>query len=438
MEKGDKKIIKGWIMYDWANSVYNLVISSAIFPIFYDGVTKAAYAEKLGVAVKDLPVNTTILVEFFGFSMSSSVLYSYVLSASFLVVSFLSPLLSGIADFSGKKKMFMRFFNYLGVISCFSLYFFDVDHLEWGMVSVFFASIGFWNSLVFYNAFLPEIAKKKDHDRISAKGYSMGYFGSMTLLIICLVLIKVFHQDARWSFVLVGVWWIGFSQITYRVLPNNVHNKPKEKGIIWKGFNELRLVFKEFMKTQRLKRYLYAFFFFNTGVQTVMLMATIFANKEVKWPNNDGSTGLIISILLIQILGALGAFLMSRLSRKWRNIPTLILAVSIWILICIGAMLVETPVEFYCLAASVGIVMGGVQALARSTYSKLIPNTTDNASYFSFYDVTEKIGIVIGTFFFGFIEFATGSIRFSVLSVAAFFIIGLILLLLIPKKEVVN
>ena len=438
MEKGDKKIIKGWIMYDWANSVYNLVISSAIFPIFYDGVTKAAYSEKLGVAVKDLPVNTTILVDFFGFSMSSSVLYSYVLSASFLVVSFLSPLLSGIADFSGKKKMFMRFFNYLGVVSCFSLYFFDVDHLEWGMVSVFFASIGFWNSLVFYNAFLPEIAKKKDHDRISAKGYSMGYFGSMTLLIICLVLIKVFHQDARWSFVLVGVWWIGFSQITYRVLPNNVHNKPKEKGIIWKGFNELRLVFKEFMKTQRLKRYLYAFFFFNTGVQTVMLMATIFANKEVKWPNNDGSTGLIISILLIQILGALGAFLMSRLSRKWRNIPTLILAVSIWILICIGAMLVETPVEFYCLAASVGIVMGGVQALARSTYSKLIPNTTDNASYFSFYDVTEKIGIVIGTFFFGFIEFATGSIRFSVLSVAAFFIIGLILLLLIPKKEVVN
>ncbi len=438
MEKGDKKIIKGWIMYDWANSVYNLVISSAIFPIFYDGVTKAAYSEKLGVAVKDLPVNTTILVDFFGFSMSSSVLYSYVLSASFLVVSFLSPLLSGIADFSGKKKMFMRFFNYLGVVSCFSLYFFDVDHLEWGMVSVFFASIGFWNSLVFYNAFLPEIAKKKDHDRISAKGYSMGYFGSMTLLIICLVLIKVFHQDPRWSFVLVGVWWIGFSQITYRVLPNNVHNKPKEKGIIWKGFNELRLVFKEFMKTQRLKRYLYAFFFFNTGVQTVMLMATIFANKEVKWPNNDGSTGLIISILLIQILGALGAFLMSRLSRKWRNIPTLILAVSIWILICIGAMLVETPVEFYCLAASVGIVMGGVQALARSTYSKLIPNTTDNASYFSFYDVTEKIGIVIGTFFFGFIEFATGSIRFSVLSVAAFFIIGLILLLLIPKKEVVN
>jgi UMF1 family MFS transporter len=435
IEKGNKKVIRGWVMYDWANSVYNLVISSAIFPIFYDSAVKADYAKDHGIAVKDIPEGTQMLVNFFGHEMSSSVLYSYVLSASFLVVSILSPVLSGIADYSGKKKMFMRFFNYLGVLACFSLYFFDVHHIELGMLSIFLASIGFWNSLVFYNAFLPEIAERKDHDKISARGYSMGYFGSMILLIICLVWIKAIGGKAQWSFVFVGIWWLVFSQFSYAVLPQNTKDNPKVKGMIWKGFNELKVVFSEFKTSMRLKRYLVAFFFFNTGVQTVMLMATIFANKEVKWPGNNGGTGLIISILLIQILGAAGAFMMSRLSRVIRNVPTLILAVTIWIGICIGAMYVKTPVQFYILASCVGIVMGGVQSLARSTYSKLLPVRSDNASYFSFYDVTEKIGIVLGTFFFGFVGYMTGSIRYSVLSVAVFFVLGLIFLLFVPKEK---
>lgn len=436
MEKGNKKIIRGWIFYDWANSVYNLVISSAIFPLFYDYKTKAAYAETIGTTVKDIPEGTMIPVNFFGIEISSSVLYSYVLSVSFLFVSILSPLLSGVADYSGSKKKFLRFFCYLGALSCISLYFFDTSRIELGLLSVFFGSIGFWNSLVFYNAFLPEIAEVKDHDKISARGFSMGYFGSMLLLVICLVWMKVFNQPTEWCFVFVGVWWIGFSQFTYRALPNNVYNKTPEKGILWRGFKELKLVFAEFRKTKRLKKYLYSFFFFNTGVQTVMLMATIFANKEIDWPEDSGTTGLIIAILLIQILGAAGAFLMSRLSGRIGNIKTLILSVSIWIMICLAAFFVTTPLHFYLLASSVGLVMGGVQAIARSTYSKFLPETTDHASYFSFYDATEKIGIVLGTFFFGFVEFMTNSIRYSVISVAFFFVIGLILLFMVPKEEI--
>lgn len=435
--KGDKKIIRGWVAYDWANSVYNLVISSAIFPLFYDGVTRSHYAEKIGVAPEEAKNIEQVLVNFFGFELSSSVLFSFILSASFLVVSVASPLLSGVADYTGSKKKFMKFFCYLGAVSCVTLFWFDPNHIELGMLSVFFASIGFWNSLVFYNAFLPEIAHVEDHDRISARGYTMGYFGSMLLLIICLAVIMTQGaQYTKYSFILVGLWWVGFSQITYRVLPDNIHNKKVEKGVLWRGFRELKLVFSDFKKTKRLKKYLYAFFFFNTGVQTVMLMATIFATKEISWPDGDGGTGLIVAILLIQILGAAGAFIMSRVSGKIGNIKTLTISVVVWIGICFAAFIVETPVEFYILASFVGLVMGGVQAIARSTYSKFLPETTDNASYFSFYDVTEKIGIVLGTLFFGMAELVTGSIRYSVISVAFFFIIGLVMLFLVPKEEV--
>ena len=432
MEQGNKKIIRGWIFYDWANSVYNLVISSAIFPIFYDTVTTKHYLARVGRTA--LLEGESVKVHFFGMEFSNSVLLSYVLSASFLVVSFLSPLLSGIADYTGRKKKFLQFFCYMGSFACMSLYWFSPDRIELGMFSLFLASIGFWNSLVFYNAFLPEIAAPEEHDRISAKGFTMGYIGSMLLLIICLIWIQVFQLPAKYCFIFVGIWWIGFSQFTYRVLPNNVYNR-KPKAGLWRGFRELWFVFKEFKQTQRLKKYLISFFFFNTGVQTVMLMATIFANKEINWPEGSGSTGLIIAILLIQILGAIGAYLMSRLSSMIGNVKTLIVGVIVWLGICYAAFVITEPVEFYIMASVVGLVMGGIQAIARSTYSKFLPETRDHASYFSFYDATEKIGIVIGMFFFGFIESLTGSLRFSVLSVAFFFLVGLIALFFVPKHE---
>lgn len=424
-------------MYDWANSVYNLVISSAIFPIFYDNITTKEFLERNNL--ETLPENVNVTVQFFGAEISSSVLLSYVLSVSFLVVSILSPMLSGVADYSGSKKRFMQFFSFLGAISCMSLYFFGDVPIEVGMISVFLGSIGFWNSLVFYNAYLPEIAEPEDHDKISARGYSMGYFGSMILLVLCLgIIMFIDPKYTAWSFVLVGLWWIGFAQLTFRVLPLNVYQKKVETKALSKGFKELKIVFQEFKKTHRLKRFLLAFFFYNTGVQTVMLMAVIFAKKEVDWSGGGGDVGLIISILLIQILGAVGAFVTSRLSGVIGNIKTLGISVVIWIGICIAAFVIVTPFQFYFLAGTVGLVMGGVQALSRSTYSKYLPETTDHASFFSFYDVTEKVGIVLGTFSFGFLEVILGSIRYSVIAVAVFFCIGLIALFFIPKNEKVE
>jgi UMF1 family MFS transporter len=347
----------------------------------------------------------------------------------------------------------MQMFCYIGAISCCGLFFFDPGNMELSMVPFFLASIGFWSSLVFYNSFLPEIAEPKDHDRISAKGFSMGYLGSMVLLLVCLVWTQVFDGDARYCFILVGIWWVAFSQITYRVLPKNIYNKKSEKGIVWKGLAELKLVFREFKKIKELKRYITSFFFFNTGVQTVMLMATLYASREIfKIPpglretmtseeistHEAGATGgLIIAILLIQILGAVGAFLISRLSERIGNLLALTIVVFFWIPLCIFAYFIPVGghMQFYFLASGVGVVMGGVQSLSRSTYAKLLPDTQDHASYFSFYDVTEKIGIVFGTFFFGYMEFLMDDIRASILSIIFFFVVGLLLLFRVPKTD---
>jgi UMF1 family MFS transporter len=435
IQKGDKKIIRGWVMYDWANSVYNLVISSSIFPIFYETQTRMVFAERNGLNAKDIDPNS-VTVDFLGMHVSPSVLYSLTLSLSFVLVTFLSPLLSGVADYTGSKKKFLRFFCYLGSMSAMSLYFFDAHQIELGMISVLLASIGYWNSLVFYNAFLPEIAEPKDQDKVSARGFIMGYLGSMLLLLICLgIIMGIDPKYTRISFLLVGIWWVGFSQLTYRVLPNNVYNKKPEPGYIWRGFRELKVVFQEFKKTTRLKKYLRSFFFFNTGVQTVMLMATVFAAKAIEWPGESGKSGLIIAVLLIQLLGAIGAKIMSILAVRLENIRSLMISVGIWIVICCCAFFIHKPIEFYFLAAAVGLVMGGVQAIARSTYSKFLPETTDHASYFSFYDATEKIGIVFGTAFFALTEFLFDNIRYSIFSVGAFFLLGFIFLFFVPKEE---
>ena len=433
--KGDKKVIKGWIMYDWANSVYSLVISSAIFPIFYEAQTTAAFLDKTGLKLSEIDTND-VTVDFFGYNVSPSVLYSLIISVSFLFVSFLSPILSGIADYTGNKKAFLKFFCYFGAFFCCTLFFFDTNHMELSMLAVMLASIGFWCSLVFYNAFLPEIAPLDQQDEISARGFFMGYIGSVILLVVCLAMIMgIGTHLTKYSFLLVGLWWVFFAQRTYKVLPTNPFKKKPEADYIWKGFRELRIVYKEFMQTTRLKKYLYAFFFFNSGVQTVMLLATIFASKAIEWPEDDGGQGLIIAILLIQILAAIGAKVMSNMSIKIGNITTLKISVVIWIFLCGGAYIITTPIEFYIMAAGVGLVMGGIQSIARSTYSKYLPETTDHASYFSFYDVSEKIGIVLGTAFFAFTEYYFDDIRYSVISIAIFFVIGLFYLFKVPKKE---
>lgn len=419
----NKKTIRAWAFYDWANSVYSLVISTAIFPIYYESVAR---------------VNGTDQVPFLGFEVTNTVIYSFTLSLSFFIVAVLSPLLSGIADYSGRKKSFLRRFCYMGAAACCALFFFDdVSMLPFALAAVLIASVGFWGSQVFYNAYLPEIAPKSLQDKISAKGYALGYIGSAGLLIACLVLIEgheMFGIESkgfatRLSFLITGLWWAGFAQITFRGLPDPA----KRKSIKWRtaanGYKELLASKKILFAIPVLKRYLLSFFMFSTGVQTVILLAGVFGSKTL----GLSSDKLIITILLIQFLGIAGAYLFSKLSSIYGNFNALFIAIAIWAVICLAAFLLERndPVityKFFALGSAVGLVMGGIQSLARSTYSKMLPPREENATFFSFYDVTEKIAIVLGTFAFGFIEQVTGDMHYSALSLSLFFIISGVLL----------
>jgi len=419
-----KKVENAWAFYDLANSSYPLVITSAILPIYYGSVAKHSTRIIDGKEVD--------YVQFFGAEFINTELYSYAFSFSFLIVALISPILSGIADYSAAKKKFLKFFCYLGGLSCMSMIFFSMDRFELSMLSVILASVGFWGSLVFYNAFLPEIAPPEEHDRVSAKGFAMGYVGSVVLLILNLIAIQAFDMNPKYAFFTVGIWWIGFAQVTYYFLPEGSIKKSHNGNILTKGYQELNKVWKEFMGIKRLKRYLTAYFVFSMGVQTVMLMAAVFGDREINWPEGDRS-GMLISILIIQLIASVGAYFFAWLSKKTHNLFVLRIIIFIWVFICMVAYFITEPVEFYSLAAGVGFVMGGVQSMARSTYSKMLPETKDHASYFSFFDVLEKIGIVLGTFLFGFIQGITGSMRDSVVSVVVFFILGFILLQFVPR-----
>ena len=424
MQTAPKKVVNAWAMYDWANSSYNLVITSTIFPAYFEAV-----------AVDNSDVSKTA-VTFLGRQFENTALYNYALAFAMLIVAFLSPLLSSIADYKGNKKKFLNFFLTMGSIACASMFFFDRGTLTLGIVAIIVACVGFWGSQVFYNSFLPEIAAPEDRDRISAKGFAYGYVGSVLLQVICFVFVLMHDKfgitegkGSQISFLLVGIWWWGFGQYSLRRLPNPA---PAGTGdlknhVLSKGYKELQKVWGQLKQIPSLKRFLSAFFFYNMGVQTVMLVAALYGKSELEIP----TTNLIIAILIIQLIAIPGAFTISWLSSKIGNIKTLMLLVVLWICLCVVAYFLPVGgiYEFYALGAAVGFIMGGIQSLSRSTYSKLMPVTKDTTSFFSFYDVTEKVAAVVGIFSFGFITELTGSQRSSVLALTVFFAIGLLLLL---------
>ena len=406
-------------MYDWANSVYSLTITTAVFPIYFENVTTDADGGKM--------------VEFFGWVLPNTVLYSYALSFSFLLTALIIPLLTGIADYTGKKKLFLKIFAYVGSAACAGMFFFEAENLEFGVLMAVLASVGYSGSLVFYDAFLPEIATEDRFDKLSARGYSLGYIGSVILLIFNLVMIEapgIFGLEdgslpARISFLTVAVWWAGFAQIPFNRLPENPYKRKAQKGWVKKGYQELVLIYGQVKRLPQLKRYLIAYFFFNGGVQAVMYLASLFGAKELKMETQY----LILTVLIIQLVAIGGAYLFADLSEKRGNIYSLMTMIVIWIVVCLAAFFVQNDVQFFILAFFVGIIMGGIQALSRATYSKLIPeDTEDYASFFSFYDVTFNLSIVAGTLAYGSIEFLTGSMRYSALGLIVFFLIGLILL----------
>ena len=432
LKKGSKKLINAWAFYDWANSVYSLVISSAIFPIYY------------GLIFSEIN-----FISFFGYQIKNTAVISFITAFAFVVVALMSPILSGIADYIGNKKRFMKIFVYIGSISCLGLYWFELQTIYLGLFFYFFALIGLWASLVFYNSYLPDIAYPDQQDIASARGFSYGYIGSVILLLINLMIImnpnsfgiegsssEASMTAMKYSFVSVGIWWALFSQYSFYFLPKSNREVKVTKDIFWNGYKELKLVYKELKNQTKLKRFLPAFFLYSMALQTVMLVAAYFGEEEISWGSSKEKTlGLIVSILLIQVVAIFGAILTARASKYFGNIPVLIFINFFWVVLCVIAYFTKTPTQFYSVAGFVGLVMGGLQSLSRSTYSKLLPKTFDTTSFFSFYDVTEKIGIVIGMLCFGLVDQISGSMRNGILFFIIFFVFGAFMLMRIPKSS---
>ena len=426
--KGSKKLIGAWALYDWANSVYSLVISSAIFPIYY---SQYVFSQTNSVEILNLDINKDTLI-------------SSVSALSFLLIAFLSPLLSGIADFIGNKKIFMKFFVYMGSLSCIGLYWFELETIEISLLFYTLGLIGFWGSLVYYNSYLTDITYPNQTNKVSAKGYTMGYIGSVILLLINLIMINFYETFGfeseiaamKSSFAIVGIWWLAFSQYSFYHLPSGNKGVKVPKNIIWNGFKELKGVYKFIRTSKRFTRFLLAFFIFSFSLQTVLYIASYFGVSEIEWTSSSEQTsGLIISILLIQIVAIGGAYFFTKMAQKYGNILVLTFAIFLWGAVCLYAYFIKTPIQFYMIAGLVGLLMGGTQPVARATYSLFIPDTKDTTSFFSFYDVTEKIGIVFGMIFYASAAQITGSVRFSVIIFMFFFFMGALLLTRVPKID---
>jgi len=411
------KIQRGWAMYDWANSVYSLVISTVLLPIYYEAMTKDNDAK----------------VYFLGYDWENTVIYNYVIAASFLTISILSPYLGAMADKTGRRKVFMNTFMITGGVSTMLMYFFTSSNPGFALVLAYFASLGFTGSFVFYNSYLPIIAPNEMQDRLSARGFSLGYLGSGLLLIFCLALVQkpeLFGLAnaaiaTRVSFFITGIWWLGFGLPSIARLPKDEMKDYFESKLFWSSWRELILVLKELGLQPALRRFLSGFFWYSTGMQTIILLAAVFGSKVLGLESSQ----LIVTILIIQFVAIAGAAAFSRLSERTSNIVAISIGVAIWMIICFAAYFVQTVTQFYAVGIGLGFVMGAVQSLSRSTYSKMLPSTEDHSTYFSFYDVMEKLATTVGMFSIGILEWLTGDLRNSALALSLFFAIGLVQML---------
>lgn len=420
------KVINAWCSYDIANSAYMLSVNTVLFPIYYEQVTQKAFGSEM--------------VTFMGMNIKNTVVYEYAIALGYFIVILLTLSLSGIADLGGYRKRFMQSFTVLGSFACMGLYFFTGENMLLGLLLPMLAVLGFAGSLVYYNSFLPLIATPDQHDRISAKGFSFGYAGSMILLIFNIFSLQNYQlfgfsdslEAIRFSFIEVGIWWLAVSQIAFYFL------REERKAVSWdvtlftRGFHEVINVFGYIKKHKTMYRFLLSFFFFSMGVQTIIIVASLFGKAEL----GITDTKLIMTILIIQLVAILGAYIFGRVSTRFGNRTSLLWMLGIWVFVCLSAYYIHKEIQFYVLSALLGMVMGGIQSQARSTWSKLIPSDTrDTASYFSFYDSTEKFAIVIGMLGFGMIEQITGSMRNSTLLLSLFFIVSFLIIAFTKLKK---
>jgi len=415
-DKTHCKIINAWCMYDWANSAFATTIMAAVLPTFYSEVAGANLR----------PVQ-------------ASSYWGYTNTIAMLLIAVAAPILGAIADHSGAKKRFLGSFASLGIL--FTALLVLVSTGDWLMASVFYilGRVGFAGANIFYDSLLPHVAGPDEIDQVSAKGYALGYLGGGLLLVVNLAWImkpELFGLPgaeiaSRLSFLSVAVWWAIFSIPLFRRVPEpSFAQQPRESANpIRAGFQRLGQTFRGIRRYRELFKFLIAFWLYNDGIGTIIIMAAIFG-AEI----GIGTTSLIGAILAVQFLGVPFAFAFGWLARRLGTKRSILLALGVYTIIAIGGYFMQTGLHFWVLAFLVATVQGGSQALSRSLFGRMAPKTK-TAEFFGFYDVSSKFAGIAGPALFGLVGQLTGSSRLSIISLIFFFAAGGLLLAQVNEKE---
>ncbi len=417
---------KAWCLYDWANSSFVTTIVAAVLPVFFVGVVAGS-----GSVSVQLPG--------FVLTSNSQSLWGYAMSLAALLVALGAPVFGAVADAGGKRKLFLGIMTAVGVISSALLFFSGPGRVGFTLTIVILGQIGFAGANVFYNSLLVYVTPPARRDLISSRGFAVGYLGGGLLLALNLLMIKqpgLFGipqgtMAVKLSFLTVSLWWTLFSIPLFRKVPEGpASSNAGFSNSFRKGIRSLATTFRSIRQHKQAFRFLISFLLYNDGIQTIIMMATVFGKAEL----GLDSSHLIGALLLTQFIGFPGSILYGRLAAQLGSKKTLLAGIAGYLAIVVYAWKMTETWQFWVLAAAVGLLQGGVQAISRSFYSVLIPK--EHASeYFGFFSISSRFASILGPLLFAVIGDLTGSTRNSIISISVFFIAGGIMLLTVKDSE---
>jgi UMF1 family MFS transporter len=420
----NRKEIFGWGMYDFANSAFATTISSVVFNVYFTQVV-------VGESGADI----------FGHKIPASSLWGYTVSLSVILVIFTSPILGAIADFSGTKKKFLFLYCYLACLFTGLLFFAKEGDYIFAMILYVLANYFFAGSLGFYNAFLPEISTKENIGRISGFGWALGFIGGGILLAINLVMIRLpelfgipdrDHLPVRFVILSVAIWWAVFAVFTFLLVRERRWGSPVPVGesYLRMGFKRLVLTFKKVRQHKELFKFLITFLIYNEGIETVIVMAAVFASELLGMSQSE----IVTLFLLGQIVAFSGSLLLGYFADKFGNKQAIILSLVVWCAVVVWAYFIKTTYEFWTMGVFIAFILGGSQAVSRSLFGLFTPRE-NTAEFFGFYALSGKFSSAIGPFTFAFIRHAFDSIRVAVIALIVFFALGFLLVLFVNERR---
>jgi UMF1 family MFS transporter len=427
-DRAHRKIINAWCMYDWANSAFITTIGAAILPTFFYSVAAAGLSE----------IQQSRATQIWGLATSVAA----------AIVAVLAVVLGPIADYSASKKKFLAFFTGLGILASFFLV--AVGQGAWVLCVLLYimGRIGFSGGIVFYDALLPHVAGEDEIDQVSSKGYALGYLGGGILLAVNIAMIMLAPKGdilgiswkefmARLTFATVGLWWLVFSISLFRHVPEPPGARVEGPRInpVKAGFQRLGVTFHHLKQYRPVLLMLFAFWLYNDGISTIIDMATIYGTEVFTAKGIENPTiHLITALLITQFVGVPFALLFGASARRMGAKRSIYLALTVYVLVCIGGFFMGEIWHFYVLAVVVGFVQGGSQALSRSLYGSMVPKTR-TAEFFGFFNIVGKFSAILGPALFALMGRLFGESRWSIVSLIVFFVVGMILLSFVDVQK---